>query len=132
TGLAAHCAASTSRSPGPSRPSPGPPVKRNRFIQLGGGTRPVNRELEEKARGPGRDQGLYHQPGRLPGWYPGHRGLRDRRLPPAVPDRALIPDGLSDLQARPTYHRIKDSIEAHLTSEDAALAASRWIEYQTG
>jgi len=26
------------------------PVKRNRFIQLSGGTRPVNRELEAKAR----------------------------------------------------------------------------------
>ena len=26
------------------------PVKRNRFIQLSGGTRTVNRELEEKAR----------------------------------------------------------------------------------
>lgn len=27
------------------------PVKRNRFIRLSGGTRTVNRELEEKARG---------------------------------------------------------------------------------
>jgi transposase len=34
----------------------------------------------------------------------------------------------SDLQARPIYHRKRDSIEAHLTIVFAALAVSRWIE----
>jgi hypothetical protein len=38
----------------------------------------------------------------------------------------------SDLQARPVYHRKRDSIEAHLTIVLAALAVSRWIEHQTG
>jgi transposase len=38
----------------------------------------------------------------------------------------------SDLQARPVYHRTRDSIEAHLTIVFAALAVSRWIEHQTG
>jgi hypothetical protein len=38
----------------------------------------------------------------------------------------------SDLQARPIYHRKRDSIEAHLTIVFAALAASRWTEEQTG
>jgi hypothetical protein len=38
----------------------------------------------------------------------------------------------SDLQARPLYHRTRDSIEAHLTMVFAALAVSRWIERQTG
>jgi hypothetical protein len=38
----------------------------------------------------------------------------------------------SDLQARPVYHRTRDSIEAHLTIVFAALAVSRWIEAQTG
>ena len=38
----------------------------------------------------------------------------------------------SDLQARPIDHRIRDSIEAHLTIVFAALAVSRWIEHQTG
>src|SRR5262249_41008873 len=38
----------------------------------------------------------------------------------------------SDLQARPIYHRKRDSIEAHLTIVFAALAVSRWIEAQTG
>jgi hypothetical protein len=38
----------------------------------------------------------------------------------------------SDLQARPIYHRARDSIEAHLTIVFAARAVSRWIENQTG
>jgi hypothetical protein len=38
----------------------------------------------------------------------------------------------SDLQARPVYHRKRDSIEAHLTIVFAALAVSRWIEAQAG
>jgi hypothetical protein len=38
----------------------------------------------------------------------------------------------SDLQARPIYHRTRDSIEAHITIVFAALAVSRWIEHQTG
>jgi transposase len=38
----------------------------------------------------------------------------------------------NDLQARPVYHRTRDSIEAHLTIVFAALAVSRWIEARTG
>jgi transposase len=38
----------------------------------------------------------------------------------------------SDLQARPVYHRKRDSIEAHPTIVFAALAVSRWIERETG
>jgi hypothetical protein len=38
----------------------------------------------------------------------------------------------SDLQARPIYHRERDSIEAHLTIVFAALAVSRWVEAQIG
>ena len=37
-----------------------------------------------------------------------------------------------DLQARPIYHRKRDSIEAHLSIVFAALAVSHWIETQTG
>jgi hypothetical protein len=37
-----------------------------------------------------------------------------------------------DLQARPAYHHLRDSTEAHLTIVFAALAVSRWIEHQTG
>ncbi len=38
----------------------------------------------------------------------------------------------SDLQARPIYHHLRDSIEAHLTIVFAAMAVSRWIEARTG
>ena len=38
----------------------------------------------------------------------------------------------SDLQARPVYHRKRESIDAHLTIVFAALAVGRWIEAQTG
>jgi hypothetical protein len=38
----------------------------------------------------------------------------------------------SDLQARPAYHRKRDSIKAHLTIVFATLAVNRWIEAQTG
>ena len=37
-----------------------------------------------------------------------------------------------DLQARPIYHHLRDSIEAHLTIVFTALAVSRWIERRTG
>jgi hypothetical protein len=37
-----------------------------------------------------------------------------------------------DLAARPIYHHLRDSIEAHLTIVFAALAISRWIEQTTG
>jgi Transposase DDE domain len=37
-----------------------------------------------------------------------------------------------DLQARPVYHHIRESIEAHLTIVFAALAVRHWIEHQTG
>ena len=37
----------------------------------------------------------------------------------------------SDLQARPIYHRTRDSIEAHLAIVFAAPAISHWIERHT-
>jgi hypothetical protein len=37
-----------------------------------------------------------------------------------------------DLQARPIYHHLRESIEAHLTVVFAALAVSHWVEHQTG
>ena len=38
----------------------------------------------------------------------------------------------NNLQARPLYHHLRDSIEAHLTIVFAAVAAGRWIEHHTG
>jgi hypothetical protein len=37
-----------------------------------------------------------------------------------------------DLQARPIYHRTRDSIEAHLSVVFGAMAVSHWIEHRTG
>lgn len=38
----------------------------------------------------------------------------------------------SDLRARPIFHTLKQSIEAHLTVVMAALAVGRWLESATG
>jgi transposase len=37
-----------------------------------------------------------------------------------------------DLQARPIYHHLRESIEAHLSIVVAAMAVSHYIEHQTG
>ncbi len=108
------------------------PVKRNRFIRLSGGTRTVNRELETKAR----------ELAGLKGYV-----TNLRACPDGTPVTAEFVIGAyhqlfqieksfrmskHDLQARPIYHRKRDSIEAHLTIVLAALAVSRWIEKTTG
>jgi Transposase DDE domain len=102
------------------------PVKRNRFLQLVGATKTVNRELEAKARAlaglkgyvtniadptPEFVIGAYHQLFQI------EKTFRMAK---------------SDLAARPIYHHTRDSIEAHLTIVFAALAVSRWIEDATG
>jgi hypothetical protein len=104
------------------------PVKRNRFIALDGATKSVNRALEAKARALAGVKGYvtnlpvnaydadfvigaYHQLWRI------EQSFRMSK---------------HDLQARPIYHRTKDSIEAHLSVVFAALAITRWVEDQTG
>jgi hypothetical protein len=108
------------------------PVKRNRFIRLDGASKSVNRELEEKARA-----------------LAGVRGYKTNLV--ATPDGEPVTADFvigsyhrlfeieksfrmskSDLQARPVYHRKRESIDAHLTIVFAALAVGRWIEAQTG
>ncbi len=101
-------------------------IKRNRFVQLSGGTRTVNRELEAKTRAlaglngyvtnldaPTAEFviGAYHQLWQV------EKSFRMSK---------------SDLKARPTFHHKRDSIEAHLTIVFAALAVSRWLERTTG
>jgi transposase len=101
-------------------------VKRNRFIKLAGATKSVNRDLEAKARA-------------LAGW----KGYTTNLLgqpPEFVIDayhqlwriEKAFRMSKHDLQARPIYHRTRDSIEAHLSIVFAALAVSHWIEHQTG
>ncbi len=102
------------------------PVKRNRFVKLAGGARSVNRDLEAKARAlagfkayitnmvdpsPEVVIGAYHQLWRI------EQSFRMSK---------------HDLQARPIYHRKRESIDAHLAVVFAALAVTRFIEDRTG
>jgi hypothetical protein len=108
------------------------PVKRNRFIRLDGAAKSVNRELEVKAR---------HLAG-LKGYVTNLAACPDGT--PVTPEFVIssyrklyeieksFRMAKSDLQARPVYHRTRDSIEAHLTIVLAALAVSRFIEARTG
>ena len=101
-------------------------VKRNRFVQLTGATKTINRTLEAKARSlaglkgyvtnleaPTAEYvlGAYHQLWQI------EKSFRMSK---------------TDLRARPIYHHKRDSIEAHLTIVMAALAVSHWLERQTG
>lgn len=102
------------------------PVKRNRFIQLSGATKTVNRTLEAKTRA-------------LAGWKAYTTNLVDQ---PA----SFIIDAYHrlwriekafrmskhDLAARPIYHHLRESIDAHLVIVFAAMAVSHHIETQTG
>ncbi len=101
-------------------------VKRNRFVKLTGAQKSVNRDLEVKARAlagfkayitnmvdptPEVVIGAYHQLWKI------EQSFRMSK---------------HDLQARPIYHRKRESIDAHLSVVFAALAVTRFIEDRTG
>lgn len=101
-------------------------IKRNRFIKLTGASKSLNTELETKARALAGWKGYitnitnptsefvigaYHQLWQI------EKSFRMSK---------------SDLKARPIYHRLRDSIEAHLSIVLAALAVARWLETTTG
>lgn len=102
------------------------PVKRNRYIQLTGATKAVNRALEAKTRA-------------LAGWK-GYTTNLTAVSPEFVIDayhqlwhiEKSFRMSKHDLQARPIYHHLRESIEAHLSIVVAALAVSHYIEDQTG
>jgi hypothetical protein len=108
------------------------PVKRNRFIQLSGGTRSVNRGLEEKARALAGLKGYITNLRACPDGTPVTAKFVIGAYHQLFQIEKSFRMAKSDLQARPIYHRTRDSIEAHLTIVFAALAISRWIEHQTG
>jgi len=108
------------------------PVKRNRFIQLSGGTRSVNRELEAKARALAGLKGYITNLQACPDGTPITADFVISAYRQLFQIEKSFRMTKSDLQARPIYHRTRDSIEAHLTIVFAALAVSRWIEHQTG
>jgi hypothetical protein len=102
------------------------PVTRNRFIQLRGGTKKVNRTLEAKARALAG----------IKGYTTNLHGVSADFVISAYHRLCQIETSFRmskhDLQARPIYHHKRDSIDAHLTVVFAALAISRWIEERTG
>ncbi len=107
-------------------------MKRNRFIQLSGGTRSVNRELEAKARNLAGIKGYITNLQACPDGTPVTAEFVIGAYHRLFEIERSLRMSKSDLQARPIYHRKRDSIEAHLTIVFAALAVSRWIENQTG
>jgi hypothetical protein len=102
------------------------PVKRNRFIQLIGADKSVNRALEAKARA-------------LAGWKGYITNVPNTSAEFAISayhrlfqiERSFRMSK-HDLAARPIYHHKRASIEAHLTIVFTALAVSRLIEERTG
>ena len=107
-------------------------MKRNRFIQLAGGTRSVNRELEAKARALAGIKGYITNLAACPDGTPVTADFVIGAYHRLFEIERSFRMAKSDLQARPIYHRKRDSIEAHLTIVFAALAVSRQIENTTG
>jgi DDE family transposase len=108
------------------------PVKRNRFIKLDGAAKSVNRELEDKARSLAGLKGYVTNLAACPDGAPVTADFVIGSYHRLFEIEKSFRMSKSDLQARPVYHRKRDSIEAHLTIVFAALAVSRWIEAQTG
>ena len=108
------------------------PVKRNRFIALDGATKRVNRELEEKARSLAGLKGYLTNLVACPDGTPVTPEFVIGSYHRLFEIEKSFRMSKHDLQARPVYHHLRDSIEAHLTVVFAALAVSRWIEHKTG
>ena len=102
------------------------PVKRNRYIQLSGATKSINRSLEAKTRA-------------LAGWKGYTTNLTSESATFVIDAyhrlwriEKAFRMSKHDLQARPIYHHLRDSIEAHLSIVVAAMAVSHYIETQIG
>jgi hypothetical protein len=108
------------------------PIKRNRFIQLAGDTHTINRELEAKARALAGLKGYITNLQACPDGTPVTADFVISAYHRLFEIEKSFRMSKSDLQARPIYHRTRDSIEAHLSIVFAALAVTRWIEHQTG
>jgi transposase len=107
-------------------------VKRNRFVQLSGGTRTVNRALEAKARALAGIKGYVTNLATHPDGSPITADFVIGAYHQLFQIEKSFRMSKHDLQARPIYHHQRDSIEAHLSIVFAALAVSRWVEARTG
>jgi hypothetical protein len=108
------------------------PVKRNRFVQLSGGTRKVNRALEARARALAGLKGYVTNLAACPDGTPVTAEFVIGACHRLFEIEKSFRMSKHDLQARPIYHHLRDSIEAHLTIVFAALAVGRWVEDRTG
>ena len=106
-------------------------VKRNRFVQLSGGTKSVNRALEAKARALAGLKGYITNLQACPDGTPITAEFVIGAYRRLFEIERSFRMSKHDLQARPIYHHKRDSIEAHLTIVFAALAVSRWLEHRT-
>ena len=104
------------------------PVKRNRFIQLDGAAKSVNRDLEAKARTLAGLKGYVTNLAACPDGTPVTADFVIGAYHQLWQIEKSFRMSKHDLQARPIYHRKRDSIEAHLTIVFAALAVTRLIE----
>jgi hypothetical protein len=107
-------------------------VRRNRFVQLSGATKSVNRALEAKARAIAGLKGYVTNLAACPDGTPITAEFVIGAYHRLIEVEKSFRMSKHDLQARPIYHHLRDSIEAHLTIVFAALAVSRWIEQTTG
>jgi hypothetical protein len=108
------------------------PVKRNRFIALDGAVKSVNRDLEAMARTLAGIKGYMTNLAATPDGEPVTADFVIGSYHRLFEIEKSFRMSKSDLQARPVFHRKRDSIEAHLTIVFAALAVSRWVEARTG
>jgi hypothetical protein len=97
-------------------------VKRNRFVQLTGGTRTLNRTLEAKARTlAGRPQGQRHQPHHFPDGAPVTAEFVIDVYHRLFQIEKSFRMSKHDLQARPIYHRPTTSATPSTPSPACAL-----------
>jgi hypothetical protein len=108
------------------------PVKRNRFIQLEGAVKSVNRELEDKARTLAGIKGYKTNLAATPDGEPVTADFVISSYHELWRIEKSFRMSKHDLRARPVYHRKRQSIDAHLSVVFAALAVTRLIEARTG
>ena len=85
------------------------PVKRNRFIQRSGGTRTVNRDLEDKARALAGLKGYVTNLRACPDGTPVTAEFVIGAYHQLFQIEKSFRMAKSDLQARPVYHHLRDS-----------------------
>ena len=108
------------------------PVKRNRFVQLSGGERRVNRTLEAKARALAGIKGYVTNLQACPDGTPVTPEFVIGAYHRLFEIEKSFRMSKHDLQARPIFHHKRESIDAHLSVVFAALAVGRHIEATTG